>query len=514
MEPDSESDRGGGGDPALLADRYRVIEKIGAGGMAVVSLAEDTRLGRRVAIKRLHADSPDDAARRFLREAKLGAALSHPNLVTIFDAFAEGHNLVIVMEHIAGPDLGEALRSGPLEAGEAVSVLGDVAAALDHTHAAGIIHRDVKPSNVLLAPDGSARLTDLGIARVVEDTQTTQVGMVVGSTPYMSPEQLRGEAVGPAADVYALALTAYEALSGEPARSGMPAQIIYQTTEAPPPDIREVRPGTAPAVADALKRGMALRPGDRPESAGALVAELALALEARTVGERATEEQAPPATAGPVPAPAQASAPEPAPPRREPSPAPPIPTRTAQPAPPPDRGRLVRRLSLGLLALLIAAVAVVAISSLGGEDSADESASVSTAPETPATEPDPEPREPSGGGRAGEEPTGGAVAGSPKAAVQDFYELAAADDFDGAVAVASPNLESLLGGPSGIEGTLGTLQEIEFTTLEVISQSDSSAELEVATIATHTDFVDECSGTASVVADGDGWLLDQIGFTC
>lgn len=495
-------------DPdALLAGRYRVLEKIGTGGMAVVSLAEDTRLGRKVAIKRLHADSPDDAARRFLREAKLGAALSHPSLVTIFDAFADGHNLVIVMEHIDGPDLGEALRSGPLEEGDALGVLADVAAALDHTHAAGIIHRDVKPSNVLLAPDGSARLTDLGIARVVEDTQTTQAGMVVGSTPYMSPEQLRGEAVGPAADVYALALTAYEALSAEPARSGMPAQIIYQTTEAPPPDIREVRPGTPPAAADALKRGMALRPGDRPGSPGEFVAELRRGLEARTVGARPTEERAAP-PAPPIP-PGAVREPPPALP---PAPAPVERVRSAPPPrPAPRRGGFGRRLALGLVAALVIAVAVVAISSLGNDDSGDDSASVTTPTETTPTQP--EPREPKGNGGGGKE-ADGAPDGSPEAAVQDFYELAAADDFEGAEAVASPNLEAQLGGPGGIEGTLGTLESIEFRTLELISESGSSAEVELATTATHTDKVDECVGTASLVAEGDGWLVDRVGVDC
>lgn len=494
------------GEPAdaLLGGRYRMGERIGAGGMAMVYAAEDTRLGRKVAVKRLHAEGPDDAARRFLREAKLGAALNHPNLVTVFDAFGDGQQLVIVMELIAGPDLGEAVRSGPLEQSTALRVLADVAAALDHIHAAGIIHRDVKPSNVLLAPDGSARLTDLGIARIVEDTQTTQPGIAVGSTPYMAPEQLSGEPVGRPADVYALALTAYESLSGEPVRTGMPAQIAYQATEAPPPDIRDVRPATSPAAAEVFKRALARRPQERPGSAGSFVRELGEALPRRTnAGRTLTPSVGAASDARPLSSPA---------PER---------MRRALPPPPksPERQRLPRLVALGLVGLLLLAVAAVAIISLGGDDPANTSADT----EPISTQPERDPQKGSGGaaglggangvGEAGEEATE-AAPGSPEAALQDFYELAAADDFDGAVAVASSNLESQLGGLSGIVATLDTLESIEFRTLEAISESDASAEVELVSVATHTDRTDECSGTATLVAEGDGWLVDQIMVDC
>lgn len=488
MDADAESrgEAGSRSDPPL-GGRYRLIERIGVGGMAVVYLAEDLRLGRKVAAKRLHADSPDHAAGRFLREAKLGAALSHPNLVTVFDAFADGEDLVIVMEYIAGPDLGEALGSGPLDDERALRVLGDVAAALDHTHAAGIIHRDVKPSNVLLASDGSARLTDLGIARVLEDTQTTQAGIVVGSTPYMSPEQLSGAAVGPPADVYALALTAYEALSGEPARSGMPAQIAYQATEAPPPDIREVRAEVPSGAAEALKRGMARRPQDRPASAGEFVDELERGLIA-VVGATTVADR-----------PAAGPSATPPPPR-----APVRPRRPTTPQPS-QRGR---QLAIGLLVLLTLALAAVAITSVIGDDPGETSAL-----EQSTT--DDESGQGQGAGDEGPARAAAVEAGSPEAAVKDFYESAAEDDFDGAVALASPNLEDLLGGPSGIAGTFDTLVSIEFKTLRVISGSDATAEVELATVATHTDRVKDCTGSASLVADGEGWLVDGLaGISC
>ena len=223
------------GDPGmLLVNRYRVIEQIGVGGMAVVYLAEDQVLMRKVAVKRLDADSPGDATRRFVREAKLGAALNHPNLVTVFDAIPAGRDVLIVMEYVDGLDLGQALKRGPLRPVEALSALEDVAAAIDHAHGQGIVHRDVKPSNVLLGASGRAKLSDLGIAKALADTATTASHVVVGSVPYMSPEQLTGGRVGPPADVYALALTGYEALSGLRAREGTPAQVRHQALQQPP----------------------------------------------------------------------------------------------------------------------------------------------------------------------------------------------------------------------------------------------------------------------------------------
>ena len=166
-------ERTAGGPGALFADRYRVIEQIGVGGMAVVYLAEDQVLMRKVAVKRLDADSPGDATRRFVREAKIGAALNHPNLVTVFDAIPGGRDVLIVMEYVDGLDLGQALKRGPLRPVEALSALEDIAAAIDHAHGQGIVHRDVKPSNVLLGASGRAKLSDLGIAKALADTATT-----------------------------------------------------------------------------------------------------------------------------------------------------------------------------------------------------------------------------------------------------------------------------------------------------------------------------------------------------
>ena len=220
-------------DDELLAGRYRTLRLIGTGGMARVFLAEDQRLGRQVAVKRLHAHSPEDIARRFQREARLGAALNHPNLVAVYDVETDGESVLIVMEHVDGTDLARELKAGRLTPQRAVAVIADVAAALDAVHDKGIVHRDVKPANVLIRADGTAKLGDLGIATLAEGTSITASGAVLGTASYMAPEQVRGEPAGPAADIFALAAVAYEAFSGERAQTGdTPVQIAHSITDA------------------------------------------------------------------------------------------------------------------------------------------------------------------------------------------------------------------------------------------------------------------------------------------
>ena len=260
----------------LLAGRYRVLERLGSGGMATVFLAEDERLGRKVAVKRMHSDSPDDSALRFDREAKLGASLSHPNLVTVFDTVADDEGVLIVMEYVEGESLAGVLAEQErLDSDKAVSVVKAVAAALDHAHQNGIVHRDVKPANILLTPSGSVKLVDLGIANAADRTQITSAGTVLGTPSYMAPEQLDGGSLTPAVDIYALAVVAYEALTGRKARNGRtPVEIAHQVANESPPDLREVMTNAPPAAAEALCRGMAVDPRDRPSSAGELAREL------------------------------------------------------------------------------------------------------------------------------------------------------------------------------------------------------------------------------------------------
>ncbi|MDP9227810.1 MAG: serine/threonine protein kinase, partial [Actinomycetota bacterium] len=259
----------------LLVGRYRKLAAIGVGGMARVYLAHDELLGRRVAIKLLHADSPDDGAIRFRREAKLGASLNHPNLVSIFDIVTDDESVLIVMEYVDGETLRDAVARGPVPPERAVEVIRDVAAGLDHAHAHGVVHRDVKPANILLRHDGIAKVADLGIATAAERTAITRSDVVLGTASYMAPEQLTGDRAGPRSDVYALAAVAFEALSGRKVRSGKtPVEVAHEVVSGPPPDLGAVWPDAPPDAATALVRGMARDPEDRPASAGALAREL------------------------------------------------------------------------------------------------------------------------------------------------------------------------------------------------------------------------------------------------
>jgi tetratricopeptide (TPR) repeat protein len=307
--------------------------------MASVLLCHDERLDRRVAVKRLHADSPTDAEQRFLREAKLGASLNHPNLVSVFDTETDDEGVLIVMEYVEGEPLAAALRRGPLDPEHAASVARQLGEALDHAHSHGIVHRDVKPGNVLLRPDGTAKLADLGIATAVDQTRLTRSGTVLGSAAYMAPEQLEGRPVGPPADVYALATVCFEALAGRRARPGRtPMEIAHRIATAEPPDVRQLAPGLPLEAAAALARGMARDPADRHSSAGELAAQLAGAL----------EEPVPPETAPTRPV-LSGGRRERAPSRRRP---------------------VESALALGLLALAAAAVVAAVLLSGGGDGDA------------------------------------------------------------------------------------------------------------------------------------------------
>src|SRR3954454_373177 len=225
---------------SLLAGRYRVEGLLGRGGMAAVYLAHDERLDRAVAIKRLHAESPDDTARRFAREAKLGASLNHPNLVWVFDTVADEEGVLIVMEYVKGTTLARELEAGPLRPQRAVEVISGVATALDHAHEHAVVHRDVKPANVLLGANGAVKLADLGIATAAEHTRITRSGVVLGTASYMAPEQLEGRRPTPASDIYSLATVSFEALTGRKAGSRLtPVEVVHAVASAAPAHVSD-----------------------------------------------------------------------------------------------------------------------------------------------------------------------------------------------------------------------------------------------------------------------------------
>ncbi len=340
-----------------------MIRRLGAGAMASVFLAEDVELGRRVAIKRLHPDSGAEVAPRFRREMRVAASLSHPNVVKVFDAIEHEGAVLLVMEYVDGPSLAQRMGDGPLPPGEALAILRPLAAAVDHLHAQGVIHRDVKPANVMLDNEDRVKLTDLGIASAAQATGITTTGTILGTPAYMAPEMFDGDRATDAADVYSVAAIAFEMLTGRRAREGgTPAVVALRAATEPPPDVRDVWPEAA-ALAAAIAHGMARDPAERPASATALVDEIAAALEedARApVADAAETEVVPPAPAEPpraaVVPPARAEPPRAAEPAR-PEPVPP---------PPPRRERRSPAVLAAAAAAVLAIAAIAAVLLTGG----------------------------------------------------------------------------------------------------------------------------------------------------
>jgi serine/threonine-protein kinase len=276
--------------------RYRYISTLGSGGMARVDLAEDTLLGRRVALKRMNDAADAQALSRLRREAVTGASLSHPSLVSIYDVLnTENGHLVIVMEYVPGETLRARInRGGKLPAEDALRILEGVGAGLDAIHARGIVHRDVKPSNILLGADGVVKLADLGIASVPDGSRITTSGSIIGSLSYMAPEQLADTRASAAIDIYALAAVAFEMLAGRKARREPNAvALAHALATQPPPDLRAAWPEAPVAAAELLSRGMARDPKARPRSASELVARLKAALAPEPTAPMAAPEAAP-----------------------------------------------------------------------------------------------------------------------------------------------------------------------------------------------------------------------------
>jgi serine/threonine protein kinase len=204
----------------VLADRYRRVRSLGSGAMGEVWLADDTLLGRPVAIKQLRTDPDGHLAQwdeRIRREARLAAQLNHPNAVAIYDLLVVDEQPYVVMEYVPGDSLAQRIRmAGRLVPDHAARWIGQVAGALEAAHARGIVHRDVKPANILITPYNAAKLTDFGIARSAQDVSQTQSGMLVGTPAFLAPEVARGGDPSPASDMWSLGATLYSAVEGRP----------------------------------------------------------------------------------------------------------------------------------------------------------------------------------------------------------------------------------------------------------------------------------------------------------
>ena len=277
-------------ETTVFAGRYRAVRRLGSGGTATVFLALDLRLEREVAIKRVHgAEVTATTARRLRREARIMASLRHPHLVPIYDMVTDDDDLFLVMEYVRGETLAGVLTEAPLDWEHTRALLEPVVSALDYVHGAGVVHRDLKPSNILVGPGGVVKVADLGLATAAEITRVTPPGAILGTPAYMAPEQARPGIPTPAADIYALATIAFEALSGVLPRWGRTVMaILAQATQEPPADLREHRAGTPAAVAEALMRAMSATPQARQRTASELMRELSAGFDAAPVEETAS----------------------------------------------------------------------------------------------------------------------------------------------------------------------------------------------------------------------------------
>ena len=262
----------------LIAGRYELKDLVGSGGMSSVYRAFDTLLERNVALKILHEHftADEDHVERFRREARAVAQLSHPNIVTVIDRGEQDGKQFIVFELVEGENLKELVeRGGPLPVRRALELGLEIARALAFAHGQGLVHRDVKPQNVLLDTDGRAKVTDFGIARTLDAVSQTETGTVLGTSHYIAPEQARGERVDDLTDVYSLGVVLWELLCGEVPYAGDSfLAVAMKHVNDPVPSVLERRPDTPLRLATLVENCMAKQPAGRPPSMDVVVAEL------------------------------------------------------------------------------------------------------------------------------------------------------------------------------------------------------------------------------------------------
>jgi serine/threonine protein kinase len=366
---------------AEIAGRYRLEGRLGFGGMSTVHLALDERLERQVAVKLLAEHLADDPTfvSRFQREAQAAARLVHPNIVQVFDSGQDDSTgqYFIVMEYIEGQSCAEILRDdGWLEVDESISIIDQACEGLHYAHRHGVVHRDVKPGNLLRAREGDVKLADFGIAKATEQSSITQVGSVLGTAAYLAPEQARGEEAGPRADLYALGVVTYQLISGRlPYEAMSLTELALKQQQESPPMLDTLVAAVTPALAEAVAIALALDPQERYQTAREMGRALSDGAHGIAPGERTAGARAPATEAtsvltdgqrqagrGPAQGPA-ASAVTPRRPRSGPprqsaarSPADSAPARSSR-----RRGRRLLLSLLGLLALAVVIVAVVVV---------------------------------------------------------------------------------------------------------------------------------------------------------
>jgi eukaryotic-like serine/threonine-protein kinase len=324
----------------ILNGRYRLDQQIGEGGMAIVYHGQDLLLNRQVAVKILRAQYASDEGflKRFEREGQLAAGMSHPNIVSVYDVGSDQGLHYIVMEHIRGPNLKELIRKqGPFSVDGAVFIIAQVASALDYAHQRNLVHRDIKPQNILVDRDGNAKVVDFGIAKGLQDANLTEAGTGMGTVHYVSPEQARGEPATPASDLYSTGIVLFEMLTRSlPFNADTPVGVAMQHVNAAPPRPSSLNPSIPPPVEAIVLRAIAKNPAERYRTGAALESALrhwdnppplrqqpSPPPPRQQTAQATTHRQPPPTrpvpprrTAGTVP-PRRRAAPPPPPPRRD-----------------------------------------------------------------------------------------------------------------------------------------------------------------------------------------------------
>ena len=259
--------------------RYKVLKELGRGAMGIVYLAEDEVLSRTVAIKMIaltgSAEERDMHEGRFRQEARAAGAVSHPSIITIYDVGREGDTAFIAMELVEGRELRDLIRDGSLAPAQSIELVALVAEALAPAHARGIVHRDIKPGNIMVLADGRIKVMDFGIARLKEPTVKTQTGVLLGSPQYMSPEQISGQSLDGRADIFSLGVVLYEMLTGvKPFDAPDLTQVLFWVVNMPPKPPSERAPGLPPVVDYIIARALKKRPEERYATAAEFASDL------------------------------------------------------------------------------------------------------------------------------------------------------------------------------------------------------------------------------------------------
>jgi serine/threonine protein kinase len=556
----------------LLSGRYRLGPLLGEGGMAVVHRGRDEVLGREVAVKLLRAQyaADEEFVRRFRQEARNAASLSHPSIAPVFDTGVDGEDQYIVMQLVEGQDLDQVLdERGALPVAEALRIGMAVAEALQAAHDRGIIHRDVKPGNILLTSEGEVRVVDFGIARALGDARTTTAGLMLGSVQYCSPEQVLGEPVGVPSDVYSLGIVLYELLTGvRPFDGPSPASVALRRLHEPPIPPSE-QADLPPGLDEIVLRALARRPDDRFASAASFAAAIREWWRAR---RRAS--------------PATSSTPRLAIPRGEPAGEAAAAMTIAVPAPgaggsirrgrgprdgaagftphaPSSRPRADRDDSrprgaalwvLPLAALVLVAAALWTVRGIapgdrggvlgatgspaasdaglapGGSQSLAPPATPSSSPSpspspsavpTPPPTPDPTPRPslpptPAPTPVATDPPAAPPTADSPGAVVARFYDLVETHEFDAAAALWSDRMRAEYPPDEYIDGRFSRTTRIDLLRNEVLSLDADSGTAVVAVDLVEHRTVEPTprrfTGRWDMVLTDDGWRMDEPHF--